>query len=168
MKTKKKKRARGRVGSLNITPVEERRKTPEKERWISLWRKANMACLPDISRFVHAWLVRQMGDKDDPEQRYLVELAVIEACTNIIRYAYRFSSEGRFGVSLRRSGRNIEILLLDEGIPFDPTSICTPDLDTPGEGGYGLFLIHKIMQEVRYQRKGSHWNLLLLISSLPE
>ncbi len=132
-----------------------------------MWRKASISSLPEISRFVQEWLVFQMGDKDDPEQRYLIELAVIEACTNIIRYAYPSSKEGRFGVSLRRSGRNIEILLLDKGVPFDPATVSAPDLEIPGEGGYGLFLIKKIMEEVCYQRKNSHWNVLKLTSPLP-
>jgi len=140
----------------------------KKGKWHSMWLKAKITSLPEISKFVEEWLVSQERNKDDIEQRYLVELAVIEACTNIIRYAYPSSLDGKLGVSLRRSGRNIEILLLDEGIPFDPTTFCSPNLDAPREGGYGLFLIHKIMKEVRYQRKGSHWNLLYLISPLAE
>ena len=122
-----------------------------------------MISLQKVSGFIQDWLNQQPEYKNDPEHRYLIELAVLEACTNIIRYAYPSSSQGRFGVCLRRSGKKIEILILDEGVPFDPTQICSPDLEVLQEGGYGIFLMNKIMNEMHYQRQGSRWNYLLLI-----
>ena len=131
------------------------------------WFKAEGASLVEIPRFVQDWLSLQEVYRDSRKERYLVELAVIEACTNIVRYAYPASSPGSLGVCLERAGDSIEILLLDEGIPFDPTGVRPPDLDQPHEGGYGIFLMRTIMGSVTYRRRGSRWNCLRLVREVP-
>jgi serine/threonine-protein kinase RsbW len=139
----------------------------KKERRACSWVKAETASLTKISRFVQDWLSRQEVYRESRKERYLVELAVIEACTNIIHYAYPASCPGKLGVCLRRAGETIEILLLDEGAPFDPTREPSPDLKESREGGYGIFLMRKIMGSVSYQRRGSRWNCLRLVRKVP-
>jgi len=138
-----------------------------KERRACSWVKAEIPSLKKISRFVQDWLSRQEAYRESRKETYLVELAVIEACTNIIRYAYPASSPGNLGVCLRRAGETIEILLLDEGAPFDPTKAPPPDLQESCEGGYGIFLIRRIMGAVAYERRGSRWNCLRLVREIP-
>ena len=77
------------------------------------WLKAEVESLTELSRFVRDWLSLQEGYRDRRKERYLVELAVTEACTNIIRYAYPASSPGDLGVCLERAGDSVQILLLD-------------------------------------------------------
>ena len=62
------------------------------------WVKAEGTSLTEISRFVQDWLSLQEVYRDSRKERYLVELAVIEACTNIIRYAYPASSPGHLSI----------------------------------------------------------------------
>lgn len=138
-----------------------------KERRACRWVKAEISSLSEISRFVQDWLSRQEAYRESLKERYLVELAVVEACTNIIHYAYPASSPGNLGVCLRRGGDTIEILLLDEGAPFDPTRESPPDLRESREGGYGIFLIRRIMESVGYERRGSRWNCLRLVRQVP-
>lgn len=139
----------------------------KQERRACIWLKAEMESLTEVSRFLQEWLAPQEGFCDSGKERYLVELAVVEACTNVIRYAYPPSAPGRLGVCLRRAGPTVEILLLDEGVPFDPTKSHLPDLKEPREGGYGIFLIRKIMRSVSYQRRGARWNCLRLVREVP-
>jgi anti-sigma regulatory factor (Ser/Thr protein kinase) len=134
----------------------------KKEKRSSLWVRAEMENLHHISRFVKDWLAMHEEYEKNPEQSYLVELAVIEACTNVIRHAALPRSADSLGVSMKRAGEAVEILILDRGAPFDPTRSETPDLDQPREGGYGIHLIQTIMRGVRYQRRGSRWNTLHL------
>jgi len=134
-----------------------------RKRRACKWVKAEMASLTEISRFVQDWLSLQKVYPDSRKERYLVELAVIEACTNIVRYAYPASFLGKLGVCLRRAGDSIEILLLDEGGRFDPAGVTPPDLHRSQEGGYGIFLIRTIMGSVTYERRGSRWNCLRLV-----
>jgi serine/threonine-protein kinase RsbW len=131
------------------------------------WIKAEVASLTEISRFVQEWLSLQEGYRDSRKDRYLVELAVVEACTNIIRYAYPASTPGKLGVCLARGDDSIEVLLLDQGAPFDPTGVHPPDLQQSHEGGYGIFLIRTIMGSVTYGRRGSRWNCLRLVREVP-
>jgi len=150
-------------------------KEPGKGARFFIWVKAEMSELELVSGFLREALAREAAYPENPDERYLVELAVMEACTNIIRYAYRASPSGKLGVAVKRRGTRLEILTLDQGEPFDPTRVPPPDLTTPKEGGYGIFLIRKLMTELRYIRKGSRWNCLFLVrddqkgcSSLPE
>jgi serine/threonine-protein kinase RsbW len=131
------------------------------------WVKAEVESLTEISRFVQEWLCLQEAYQENRKERYLVELAVIEACTNIIRYAYPASSPGNLGVCLVQAGDFIEVLLLDEGSPFDPTEVHPPDLHRSREGGYGIFLMRTVMGSVTYQRRGSRWNCLRLVREVP-
>ncbi len=132
-----------------------------------LWVKAEMESLQALASHVRDWLLTQEEYRNDTNQSYLVELAVVEGCTNIIRHAYDASCREKLGLSIKRSGDEIEILLMDKGVPFDPTRAPLPNLDEPGEGGYGVFLIREIMREVSYQRRGSLWNVLLLKHDVP-
>ncbi len=139
----------------------------KRERRACIWLKAEMESLTEVSRFVQEWLAPQEGFRDNGKERYFFELAVVEACTNVIRYAYPASSPGRFGICLRHAHETVEILLLDEGAPFDLTKEPLPDLKESREGGYGIFLIRKIMRSVSYQRKGARWNCLRLVREVP-
>lgn len=130
------------------------------------WFRAEVASLTEISRFVQDWLWLREGYRQSRKERYLVELAVIEACTNIIRYAYPPSFPGNLGIFLKGEGERIEILLLDQGVAFDPASIHPPDLQESKEGGYGIFLMRKIMGSVTYRRRGSRWNCLYLVREI--
>ena len=138
-----------------------------RKRRTCTWLKAETASLTEVSRFVQDWLCLQEVYRDSRRERYLVELAVIEACTNIIRYAYPASSPGNLGLCLGRAGESIEILLLDEGAPFDPTGVRPPDLHQSQEGGYGIFLMRTIMGSVTYERRGSRWNCLRFVREVP-
>lgn len=132
-----------------------------------LWTCADSSRLNEIAAFLRRALSSLSGYRDRAEERYLIELAAVEACTNVIRHAYRSGSPGRIGLSVRPRKNGLEILVLDRGAPFNPTEIPCPDLADPGEGGYGIFLMREIMSEVRYERRGGRWNCLYLIREDP-
>ncbi len=121
-----------------------------------------MRNLRSISRFVNDWLSAHEGYRNNPEQRYLVELAVIESCTNVIRHACLPKSADLLCISMRRSEGTVEVVILDRGIPFDPTRVHPAGLEEEKEGGYGIHLIRTIMHRVRYRRRGRYWNALHL------
>jgi serine/threonine-protein kinase RsbW len=65
--------------------------------------------------------------------------------------------------------RILIVEIIDDGIPFDPTSLKKPDLTLPAEerpiGGLGIFLITKIMDSVNYTRNNNQ-NILTLIKNI--
>jgi anti-sigma regulatory factor (Ser/Thr protein kinase) len=85
--------------------------------------------------------------------RFDLNLAVEEACCNIIEHAYE-NKGGTFSICFETRCRDVIITLQDRGRPFDPSSVVTPDLDTALEdrpiGGFGLHLMRKLMDEVRF------------------
>jgi len=94
-----------------------------------------------------------------------VQLAVEEACTNIILHAY----QGRAGVisaSVRVQQGILEILIEDDGPPFDPTEyvnfqdIAHDDIEGP-VGGWGIGLIRTLIDEITYEQRSGK-NILCL------
>ncbi|WP_419781887.1 ATP-binding protein [Maridesulfovibrio sp.] len=92
--------------------------------------------------------VLSMDEKTGQE----VDLAVSEAVSNAIRHT---SPTENSSVVLRliSDKQKLIIEVEDYGPGFDFELIQSPDLDIPQEGGYGLFLIKQVMNEVRYERR---------------
>jgi serine/threonine-protein kinase RsbW len=96
-----------------------------------------------------------------------IELATEEALVNICRYAYP-GEAGDITLTCRSSRGRIIIEIEDSGIPFDPLSVAEPDLCPDlarrKTGGLGIFLIRKMVNEVRYRRDADK-NILTFIVS---
>jgi serine/threonine-protein kinase RsbW len=127
--------------------------------------------LPVISDFVEETLNRFEAD---PGTIFKVQLAIDEACTNVINYAYG-GQTGYMKLILERAGEDIIITINDKGKPFDPTSVPLPDLTPELEerkiGGLGIYFIKKLMDEVRYSydpRDGNKFTLRKRITHLAE
>ena len=92
-----------------------------------------------------------------------VALAVTEAVSNIVRHAYDGRTSGRIEATLAVDDTALTLHLRDYGRKFDPATYQTPDLDTPAEGGYGIFLIRTVMDEVRYDTSHAQGTELVLV-----
>ena len=99
----------------------------------------------------------------DTESVYAIELAVGEALTNIIRHAYQNEPGHEIHLALIIDETKFSLSIRDFGRKFNPTEHAPPDLSTPSEGGYGVYLIDKVMDEVTYdtsQSKGTRLDLV--------
>jgi serine/threonine-protein kinase RsbW len=89
-----------------------------------------------------------------PKGVYAVELAVDEACANIIEYGYGGECQEQIECTCYIAPDRLTITLKDCGIYFNPNSVSPPDLKAPLEerevGGLGLYFIHQLMDEVHY------------------
>ena len=94
---------------------------------------------------------------------YNIQLAVHEACTNIVDHAYHGQAGGRIKVELSLVGvpRQLIVDLYDNGRPFAGLQTPAPELDEPQTHGYGLFLMQALVDDVQYERPGgrNHWRL---------
>jgi len=120
------------------------------------------AVLDDISRvieFVVSWLEAQGQGK----YAFLVETAVDEASTNVIKHAYA-GKGGFFEISCDMQGNDIVIMIRDRGKPFDPGSVPQPDVAADLEkrkiGGLGIYIMKKMMDEVKYSFDAKQGNRL--------
>ena len=86
---------------------------------------------------------------------YNIQLATDEAASNIIEHAYEGINDGILELSCGMESDAIKIILVDHGAPYDPDSIPMPDLKADLSerkiGGLGIFLMRKLMDEVRYE-----------------
>lgn len=119
------------------------------------------------------FVVASARDAGFPARRVQeIELAVEEALVNVINYAYPDQENGEIEVKcgLEDQGRFL-IEIRDKGIPFDVESHSDPDLNADiaerKVGGLGIFLIRKLVDEMRYQREGEE-NVLTLVILKPD
>ena len=81
-----------------------------------------------------------------------VELAVSEACTNAIRHGADDDASAAVTVRFVLSETQLVIDVSDQGAGFDFEEIPVPEFEKHPEGGYGLYIIRQIMDEVHYTR----------------
>jgi serine/threonine-protein kinase RsbW len=132
---------------------------------LSLWGEP--AKLADIRAFVEE-TGQDLGL--DETAIYALQLAVDEACTNIIMHAYG-ARGGRIKVQIKSVGDWVEVVIRDWGEAFDPERIPSPDVEAPLEerrlGGMGLFLMHQMMDRVHFQFNETKGNTLTMAKRVP-
>ena len=103
----------------------------------------------------------------DDKEIYAVELAVDEACANIIEHAYGGEGKGEIICICNDLNNGLEIILKDEGEQFDPSGVSTPDFSIEIENlkprGAGLFLIRNMMDDVDFNFSEDSGNELRMV-----
>ncbi len=111
---------------------------------------------------------KQCGFSEDVIGKII--LAVDEACTNIIKHAYKFAENGNINISVKFADSKFEISITDEGIHFNPDSIPEPDIKEYYKqkkvGGLGVYLIRKLMDDVKYSTLTGNKNQVTLVKYL--
>ena len=86
-----------------------------------------------------------------------LNLALEEAVSNVILYAYPEGTQGQVDVRAVVWADRIDFTVTDSGAPFDPTTLPDPDLNADVKdrpvGGLGIYLVKRIMDEVSYVRE---------------
>ena len=84
-----------------------------------------------------------------------LELAVDEACANVIEHAYGHDLSKDVTVRAKFTDAALNISVIDEGRGFDPAAIPQTELNQlihqRKSGGLGLRLIKSLMDEVDYE-----------------
>lgn len=97
-------------------------------------------------------------------------LAVDEACTNIIKHAYKNFPEGEIVLKLEIDSDKLTVVIIDHGMPFNPESIQDPDLQKyyiqHRVGGLGMYLMKSLMDEVKYISVPGKYNQVLLSKNI--
>jgi anti-sigma regulatory factor (Ser/Thr protein kinase) len=92
-----------------------------------------------------------------------LELAVTELCTNIVRHGYGGQGRGDITVAVSRRSSSIRVTVEDGAPPFEPEATALPAPEALQEGGYGLSLVHHLLDEVAHERLGQRGNRTILI-----
>jgi serine/threonine-protein kinase RsbW len=94
-----------------------------------------------------------------------MELAVTEAVSNVIRHGYGEDPAQVIELVVESTDDALVLVIRDRGPVFDPTLLPSVDLNEPTTGGYGVHLIHSVMDDVVWRRQGG-WNELRLVRLL--
>ncbi|MFK8182349.1 MAG: ATP-binding protein [Phormidesmis sp.] len=82
-----------------------------------------------------------------------LNLALAEGFTNAVRHAHvNLPSHTPIVLECWVQFNQVEIRIFDQGEPFDPDSLVEPQPGTLREGGYGWFLLRRLVDEVTYER----------------
>ena len=111
--------------------------------------------------------VARLGREHDLPEAVVSDLtlALEEAVSNVIRHGYGDRPDGLISVMFRATGESIVATVEDAALGFDPLKHPEPDLSVPvearPEGGMGVYLIKRLMDEVDYRRNDGR-NVLTL------
>ena len=108
--------------------------------------------LPQVLDFTE----KILDEADCPmKTRMQITLAVEEVFVNIASYAYQ-SETGFVHVKaeITEDPNGVELTFIDSGMPYDPLAKADPDITLSAEerqiGGLGIFMIKKLVDDVRY------------------
>jgi len=92
----------------------------------------------------------------DDSTSYACQLAVAEACENIIKHGYASEGAGEIRLEVTSAPGDLTVRLEDSAPRFNPArrpSAHAWDQHDPPVGGLGLHIIHRVMDRVSYVRR---------------
>lgn len=114
--------------------------------------------------------VREIAQKAGFEKFsvYSIEMAVDEACSNIIEHAYEGEGKGKIRCTCSVGEKSFKVVLKDWGKTFDPSQISMPNLshnlDEREAHGLGIYFIRQWMDEVHFATNGME-NILVMVKN---
>ena len=137
------------------------------ERTFSLHVPSSTENLSMIRDFVKSIGV-QAGMSDMDVAR--LELAVDEACSNVMEHAYNSDSTKEVSIRATVDDHSVQIKVIDTGKGFDPAAVEQMKLEdlvsAKRTGGLGMRLMKSFMDEVHYEMVPGVKNELMMIKRL--
>lgn len=137
------------------------------ERKFTLHVPSSTANLAIIREFVGNISAQAGLDEADTGK---VELAVDEACANVIEHAYGHDTSKDVTIRATFDDAELRIDVEDTGRGFDPSSIQQAELERlvaeRKSGGLGMRLIKSFMDEVRYEFEPGQKNILHMMKRI--
>lgn len=86
-----------------------------------------------------------------------IQISVDEACSNVIKHAYKGIVKRNIRVELQYANENMIISVIDNGKGFNPENLQEPDMNEylkkHQKGGLGIHLIRSLMDDVSFSIK---------------
>lgn len=127
-------------------------------------RTDNLSAIRDFI----ASAAREAGIQEETVENIM--LAVDEACTNIIKHAYKYNPDGKITIDLKYYDDKFIVTIQDNGMSFEPDLIPEPDLQKYYRqrrvGGLGMYLMKSLMDDVKYITVPGKYNRVLLTKNI--
>ena len=124
--------------------------------------QATLAHLPSLRAFV----AESCAGAELRAVREALQLAVDEACTNVIVHGYAGRDAGPLTLEIQREPAAVCATVTDRGTPFDPARAPPPDLAsdwaTRPVGGLGWHLVRQSVDELHYTSSDGTNRLVLV------
>ncbi|MFQ5706791.1 MAG: ATP-binding protein [bacterium] len=122
----------------------------------------------EIIRDVVSKIAVKVGfEKDDVNK---IELAVDEACANVIKHAYANDSNNLIEIAIQIDLKKMMVTVTDHGKGFEPEKVKLPNMEEYlkkfSKGGLGLFLIETLMDKVDFKIKPGTKNQVKMVKYL--
>lgn len=95
-----------------------------------------------------------------------IKLAIDEACTNIIKHAYKGDTNKKIIVKYNITKRLFRVILEDSGIKAHIESMQGRNLDDIRPGGLGIHFIRRVFDSFTFDEKRKKGNRLILTKYL--
>ncbi|MBR7084926.1 MAG: ATP-binding protein [Oscillospiraceae bacterium] len=122
------------------------------EKYKELHTKADLSLLPEISQFVKS-AFQEFGVPVKVCRQ--MDIVVEELFTNVASYAYPPDApENPVDISCGLQDNYLYLIFSDKGVPYNPLKKEDPVIGIAEEmtiGGYGIFMVKSIMDELEYQ-----------------
>ena len=117
-----------------------------------------------IREFINRLAIKGGFGSDIADQ---IELAVDEACTNVIKHAHKYNAKRIIDITVFIDRNKIEVIVSDTGKGFDIDKLPEPDIEKyvreSKMGGLGIHLMRTLMDEVNYTFNPGKKNQVSLI-----
>jgi len=146
-----------------MTQPDDTLSTEQRHRRAALRVPAEARYLAVIGSVVQ-WFGKKAGLSKEQASEF--EVAVDEACTNVISYAFDGQAQGEMQIEFEPTDRGLSVTIMDNGKPFDPEKGIelgkSKRAKDPASGGMGLMLISQLTDETHFQWDEDNGNQLTL------
>lgn len=154
-----------------ITPMKKQLKNFLTNRFIlkSIEKKfkSRTENLSEIRKLTEDFLISNKVSKEDRDK---IILAIDEACTNKIKHAYHYNSSKEILISFEINNQMFKAEISDWGEKFEPENIPIPNVNenykAQKKGGYGMYLMKKLMDKVEYKFLENGENKIILLKKV--
>jgi len=127
--------------------------------------RSDLKQLRKAREFVRVFCRDLPGPPLDQESIAALELAVNEAASNIMKHAYHGREDQSIHLETEAFPGRLAIQLHHCGDAFDPSTAPPPPLDGSRDSGFGVYIIAKSVDEVRYYRDERGRNCVALVKT---
>jgi len=133
----------------------------------SLLIRSDLAELSRLAAWIDGWAVEH-GVPDATAAQ--VDLCAAEAVTNVMTHGLANVNTHNIEVRIGQHGDDVVLEIEDDGIAFDPTEAPLPPpvtMDSDRVGGWGMRIVRRLSDELRYHRINGRNRLTLVFRPRP-
>lgn len=132
--------------------------------------KINICCLDDLHRVKNSIIKFCNKNNVISEETDIIEMAILEACHNAIRYGTKEINKSLCKLELIYDNESITAIVKNYGKAFKVDIINEFSIEENfmqfKDGGLGIPLIKSLMDSVEYQRKANNLNELVMVKHI--